>query len=161
MDRRFEAERNNSGKLSFETSSLCQHLGELESEEFKKDGLTLFDLALLLKISTPAAEFDRKVGKDVLKEAFNLVYDYMQAIVLSADLDWIYGNFLYAQAEQFDKNVDWYLANWKDDFSGYVNELMKIAVNEFENKKMLEGEEMNKLYNRLRDLVKQSKKRRE
>lgn len=161
MDRRFEAERNNSGKLSFETSSLSQHLGELESEEFKKDGLTLFDLALLLKISTPAAEFDRKVGKDVLKEAFNLVYDYMQAIVLSADLDWIYGNFLYAQAEQFDKNVDWYLANWKDDFSGYVNELMKIAVNEFENRKMLEGEEMNKLYNRLRDLVKQSKKRRE
>ena len=161
MDRRFEAERNNSGKLSFETSSLCRQLKELESAEFKKGGLTLFDLALLLKISTPSAEFDGKAGKDVLKEAFNFVYEYMKSIVLSADLDWIYGKFLYEQAEKFDTNVDWYLENWKDDFSGYVNELMKIAVNEFENRKMLEGEEMNKLYNQLRDLVKKSKKRRE
>ena len=78
MNKKFDMERNNAGKITFETSLLHKHLGKLKSEEFKKDGLTLFDLALLLKVSTPAAEFDKKVGKDIMKEALAFVYDYMK-----------------------------------------------------------------------------------
>ena len=97
MNKKFDTERNNAGKITFETSLLYKHLSKLKSEEFKRDGLTLFDLALLLKVSTPAAEFDKKVGKDIVKEALALVYDYMKTIVLGDDLDWVYGNFVFAQ----------------------------------------------------------------
>lgn len=161
MNKNFEAERNNSGKLTFDTSILYKRLKGLESEEFKKDGLSLFDLALLLKVSAPASEFDRKTGKDIIKEAFSLVYDYMQTIVLRDDIDWIYGNFLYDQVELFDKNVDWYLENWRDNFSGYVKDLMQIAVNEFENRNMKEGKKMCDLCDKLTDLIRSAKKRRE
>ena len=115
---------------------LYEYLKKLESEEFKKSGLSLFDLAMLLKVSSPAAEFDKKVGKDIMKEALAFVYDYMKTIVLGDDLDWVYGNFVYEQAMLFDKNVDWYYDNWKDNFSGYVDDLLQIAANDIENKKI-------------------------
>ena len=147
MNKKFDMERNNAGKITFETSILNKHLNKLKSEEFKKTGLSLFDLALLLKVSTPSAEFDKKVGKDILKEALAFVYDYMKTIILGDDLDWAYGNFVYAQAEMFEKNVDWYFENWKDSFSDYVDDLMQIAANELENKGI------DKLCEKLQDMI--------
>ncbi len=155
MNKKFDMERNNAGKITFETSLLHKHLGKLKSEEFKKDGLTLFDLALLLKVSTPAAEFDKKVGKDIMKEALAFVYDYMKTIVLGDDLDWVYGNFVYDQAEKFDKNVDWYFENWRDNFSDYVDDLMQIASNEIENKGL------NDLYEKIQTMIEDARVRRE
>lgn len=134
MDKKFNIERNNAGKVTFENSLFCKHLEKLRSDEFKKDGLTLFDLALLLKVSMPGADFDKKVGKDIMKEALALTYDYMKTIVLGDDLDWVYGNFIYAQMEKFDKNIDWYFENWRDNFSDYIDDLLQIASNEVENK---------------------------
>lgn len=155
MNKKFDMERNNAGKITFETSLLHKHLGKLKSEEFKKYGLTLFDLALLLKVSTPAAEFDKKVGKDIMKEALAFVYDYMKTIVLGDDLDWVYGNFVYDQAEKFDKNVDWYFENWRDNFSDYVDDLMQIASNEIENKGL------NDLYEKIQTMIEDARVRRE
>jgi len=59
---------------------------------------------LLLKVSTPAAEFDKKVGKDIMRESLQMIYEYMSTIVLGDDLDWIYGNFVFDQVKAFDKN---------------------------------------------------------
>ena len=155
MNKRFDMERNNAGKITFETSLLYRHLAKLKSDEFKKDGLTLFDLALLLKVSTPAAEFDKKVGKDIMKEALSFVYDYMKTIVLGDDLDWVYGNFVYEQAQLFDQNVDWYFENWKDNFSDYVDDLMQIASNEIENRGLSD------LYEKIQIMIEDSRMRRE
>lgn len=134
MDKKFTAEKNSAGKITIENSLLMKHIGKLKTDEFKKSGLTIFDLALLLKVSTPAAEFDKKVGKDIMRESLQMIYEYMSTIVLGDDLDWIYGNFVFDQVKAFDKNVDWYFANWRDDFSDYVDDLMQIAANELENK---------------------------
>ena len=155
MNKRFDMERNNAGKITFETSLLYRHLAKLKSDEFKKEGLTLFDLALLLKVSTPAAEFDKKVGKDIMKEALSFVYDYMKTIVLGDDLDWVYGNFVYEQAQLFDQNVDWYFENWKDNFSDYVDDLMQIASNEIENRGLSD------LYEKIQIMIEDSRMRRE
>ena len=155
MNKRFDMERNNAGKITFETSLLYRHLAKLKSDEFKKDGLTLFDLALLLKVSTPAAEFDKKVGKDIMKEALSFVYDYMKTIVLGDDLDWVYGSFVYEQAQLFDQNVDWYFENWKDNFSDYVDDLMQIASNEIENRGLSD------LYEKIQIMIEDSRMRRE
>ena len=155
MNKKFDTERNNAGKITFETSLLYKHLSKLKSEEFKRDGLTLFDLALLLKVSTPAAEFDKKVGKDIVKEALALVYDYMKTIVLGDDLDWVYGNFVFAQVEKFDKNIDWYFENWRDNFSDYVDDLMQIASNEIENRGL------DDLYEKIQTMIEDARTRRE
>ena len=155
MNKKFDTERNNAGKITFETSLLYKHLSKLKSEEFKRDGLTLFDLALLLKVSTPAAEFDKKVGKDIVKEALAFVYDYMKTIILGDDLDWVYGNFVFAQVEKFDKNIDWYFENWRDNFSDYVDDLMQIASNEIENRGL------DDLYEKIQTIIEDARTRRE
>lgn len=134
MDNRFETERNATGKISFETSNLKKQIEKLRCDEFKKDNLSIFDLALLLKVSTPAAEFDKQIGKAVMKEILQIVYDYMKTIILGDDLDREYGNFIYSQLLKFDANIDWYLSNWKDNFSDYIDDLMQIADNDIENK---------------------------
>ena len=155
MDKKFAAEKNSAGKVTLETSLLMKNLGKLKSDEFKKDHLSIFDLALLLKVSTPAAEFDKKVGKDIMKETLQMVYDYMETIVLGDDLDRVYGNFVFEQIQLFDNNVDWYFSNWKDNFSDYVDDLMQIAANELENK------EQNDLYEKMQAMIEAARERRE
>lgn len=142
-------------KITIENSLLMKHIGKLKTDEFKKSGLTIFDLALLLKVSTPAAEFDKKVGKDIMRESLQMIYEYMSTIVLGDDLDWIYGNFVFDQVKAFDKNVDWYFANWRDDFSDYVDDLMQIAANELENK------EQENLCEKMQELIENARERRE
>ena len=155
MDKKFTAEKNSAGKITIENSLLMKHIGKLKTDEFKKSGLTIFDLALLLKVSTPAAEFDKKVGKDIMRESLQMIYEYMSTIVLGDDLDWIYGNFVFDQVKAFDKNVDWYFANWRDDFSDYVDDRMQIAANELENK------EQENLCEKMQELIENARERRE
>ena len=134
MDNKFDKEKNNTGKVNFESSMLKKQVDKMRSEEFKKDQLTIFDIALLLKVSTPAADFDKKVGKDIMKELLQTIYDYMSTIILGDDLDRVYGEFVFEQLQKFDANIEWYLANWKDNFSDYIDDLMQIACNDIENK---------------------------
>ena len=105
---------------------------------------------MLLKVSTPAAEFDKKVGKDIMRESLQMIYEYMSTIVLGDDLDWIYGNFVFDQVKAFDKNVD-----WRDDFSDYVDDLMQIAANELENK------EQENLCEKMQELIENARERAE
>lgn len=134
MDNKFETERNSTGKISFAESMLKKYVDKLKCDEFKKDELSIFDVALLLKVSTPAAEFDKRVGKDIMKEILQIVYDYMKTIILGDDLDRAYGTYVYEQLAKFDANIPWYLENWKDNFSDYIDDLMQIAANDIENR---------------------------
>lgn len=122
--------------------------------EYGKDGLSIFDVALLLKVSTPSAEFDKTVGKGIMREILTLIYEYAQTMVLEADLDRIYGKFVLEQFEMFDKNIDWYMDNWKDNFSDYINDLMRIAVSDIERKKLTD------IYEEMRKIMKESSKKR-
>lgn len=155
MNNKFENERNNAGKINFADSMLKKQLDKLKCDEYKKEALTIFDLAMLLKVSTPAAEFDKKVGKEVMKETLRLIYEYMSTIVLGDDLDRMYGEFVLEQVKKFDANVNWYLANWKDNFSDYVDDLMQIADNDVENKELYE------IHEQIQEIIEASVKTRE
>lgn len=54
----------------------------------------------------------------------------------------------------FDKNIDWYMDNWKDNFSDYINDLMRIAVSDIERKKLTD------IYEKMRKIMKESSKKR-
>ena len=90
-----------------------------------------------------------------MKEALALVYDYMKTIVLGDDLDWVFGNFIYDQAVMFNKNIDWYFENWRDNFSDYVDDLMQIASNEIENRGL------DDLYEKIQTMIEDARTRRE
>ena len=155
LDNKFDAERNGSGKVSFEQSMLKKQLDKLKTDEYKKDGLSIFDIALLLKVSTPAADFDKKLGKDVMKEILQTVYDYMKNIILGDDLNRAYATVIYEQLVKFDANLDWYMENWKDNFSDYIDDLMQIAANDIENK------DIDDIFEKIQDLIDASIARRE
>lgn len=80
MKEKFADERNSSGKLDFEHSYLRRQINELASIEYGKAGLSIFDVALLLKVSTPSAEFDKTVGKGIMREILTLIYEYAQTM---------------------------------------------------------------------------------
>ncbi len=141
MKNRFIKERNTEGKILLERSRLMECLNKLHSEELRqKNGvdmqLSLFDLAMLLKVSTPSAEFDKTVGKNVMREALRFVYEYLGTIVLGDDLDLVYCRLIRDQFKLFDKNISWYMENYTDNFSDYVDDLIRIGINEVDNKEM-------------------------
>lgn len=133
-NRIFEKEINGSAKVTFETSKLKARLDTLSSREFSKDSLTLFDLATLLKVSTPAANFDKNLGSDIMRVMLDVVYDYMKSMTLDNDLDRLYGRFIVDQYKKFDANIDWYLENWKDNFSEYIDDMIRVATESLEDR---------------------------
>ncbi len=133
-ERIFEKEINGATKVSFATSKLKTRLDALETKEYNKDNLTLFDLATLLKVSTPSANFDKNLGADIMKVMLDVVYDYMKTMTLSNDVDLLYGRFIVEQYKKFDANIDWYLENWKDNFSEYIDDMIRVATESLEDK---------------------------
>ncbi|MBQ4560861.1 MAG: hypothetical protein IJA55_00845 [Clostridia bacterium] len=130
----FEKEINGTGKVSFETSKMKSRLDTLTLGEFKKSDVTLFDLATLLKVSTPSANFDKNLGADIMKVMLDSVYEYMKLMTLENELDNVYGNFVVDQYKKFDVNIDWYLDNWKDNFSEYIDDMIRVASESLEDR---------------------------
>ena len=133
-NRIFDKEINGATRVTFATSKMMNRLETLSSREFNKDGLTLFDLATLLKVSTPSANFDKNLGADIMKVMLDVVYEYMKSMTLSNDLDMLYGRFVVDQYKQFDQNIDWYLENWKDNFSEYIDDMIRVATESLEDR---------------------------
>ena len=132
----FTKEINGSSKISFDESKIKKQLDELEVKEFKKDGITLFDLATLLKISFPSADFDKNIGTDIMKVMLETVYEYMEHMTLPDELDNEFGKFVYEQYIKFDINIDWYLHNWNDNFSEYIDDLIRVAEEVLEDREI-------------------------
>ena len=85
-NRIFEKEINGSAKVTFATSKLMTRLDAMASREFGKDNLSLFDLATLLKVSTPSANFDKNLGADIMKVMLDVVYEYISNLLVQANI---------------------------------------------------------------------------
>lgn len=134
VGRIFDKELNGSTKVSFATSKLLNRLDAMASKEFNKDALTLFDMATLLKVSTPSANFDKDLGAEIMRVMLDVVYDYMKSMTITSELDLLYGRFIVDQYKKFDANIDWYLANWKDNFSEYIDDMIRVATESLEDR---------------------------
>ncbi len=132
--RLIDKELNGTSKVTFETSRFKHSLDSLEIREFKKSGITLFDLATLLKVSTPSADFDKNIGTDIMRVMLDSVYGYMNRMTPGNELDTEYGRFIHEQYLKFDENIDWYLANWNDNFSEYIDDMIRVACETLEDK---------------------------
>ncbi len=87
-----------------------------------------------------------------MREILTLIYEYAQTMVLVHLRN--FWKFVLEQFEMFDKNIDWYMDNWKDNFSDYINDLMRIAVSDIERKKLTD------IYEKMRKIMKESSKKR-
>ena len=133
-EKAFAKETVESNRVTFATSELKKKLEELAAPEFDKRDLSLFDLAMLLKVSSPAAEFDKEVGIEIMRTMLDTVYEYMGSITPAADLDSLYADFVLKQYYAFDKNIGWYESKWKDNYSEYLDDLIRVAVEDLELK---------------------------
>lgn len=135
-ERMFTKEISGAAKVDFATSKLKKQMDVLEVKEFAKKDITLFDLATLLKVSTPSADFDKNIGADIMKVMLDVLYEYMSHMVPANELDNAFGKVVYDQYIKFDQNIDWYLANWSDNFSEYIDDMIRVASESLEDKEL-------------------------
>lgn len=145
-ERMFSREISGAAKMSFSGSLLNEYINKIKLNEFGKKGLTLFDLATLLKVSTPAASFEDGKGVTIMRVMFETVYEYMSSMTMETELANEFGRFVYDQYMKFRDNISWYRENWKDNFSGFIDDMI-INITE-----MLEDLELYKLVKEIRDL---------
>ncbi|MBQ2827806.1 MAG: hypothetical protein IJF20_01040 [Clostridia bacterium] len=135
-ERVFDKEISGAGKITFETSKLKKFLDVLEVREFDKKDITIFDLATLLKVSTPSANFDKNLGADIMKVMLDVIYDYMKRMTLPNELNNQYGKLVLEQYKKFDANIDWYLEKWHDNFSEYIDDMIRVASETLEEREL-------------------------
>lgn len=153
-DRIFKRETSGASKISFENSKLKKQLDGLQVKEFNKKDITIFDLATLLKVSTPSAAFNKDTGADIMQVMLDVVYDYMKTMTIPNELARSFGEFIFSQYVQFDTNIDWYLSNWSDNFSEYIDDMIRVAT------EMLEDLEMDELCDKIKEHRKEALERR-
>jgi hypothetical protein len=136
----------NEGKTAdFNSSKLKTELNELVIDEYKKDNVSLFDLATILKVSTPSAAFDKNLGADIMRVMLDTFYEYMKNVTVESELNNVFGKFVKEQYEIFESNMNWYYTGWKDNFSEYISDMIRVAVETLEDKEMVSiGEEIKK-----------------
>ena len=132
--------------MSFSGSMLNEYISKIKLNEFNKKGLTLFDLATLLKVSTPAASFEDNKGVAIMRVMFETVYEYMASMTMETELANEFGKFVFDQYMKFNQNISWYRENWKDNFSGFIDDMI-INITE-----MLEDLELYRLVKEIRDI---------
>lgn len=133
-EERMNKELNRTCNLKFESSELMLRLnaftieGADTSEEDKpKDAeeCTLFDMAVLLKQSTPPSEFRTEVGCDMLVSMFRAMLDYIKRITAPMEVPNVFGDFVNKQYEKFKANSSRYA---RFGFNHYFWELIRSVV---------------------------------
>ncbi len=125
--KKFYKEKNGNGKLVFENSILKKGIDKLGNDEFERKNMSIFEIPLLLKISTPATDFEKQTGIDVMKEILNTIFDYMKSFMVGGDLDTLFGDIVIEQALLFQTHINWYIDNYADNFSDYIDDLLNVA----------------------------------
>ena len=135
VERRLSKERSGSGKISFDKSFLKSRIDLLECPEFEgiKD-LSIFDLCALLKVSTPAADFDNKTGLDILKVVLGLIFDYIRGIVPDSEADLVFGKYVVEQYDRFMANFAWYRANHDESVFEFIDDIASAIADDLDDK---------------------------
>ena len=154
-EERMNKELNRTCNLKFESSELMQILNALTipgagtSDEDKPKGAdtsdedkpkdaedcTLFDLAVLLKQSTPPSEFRTEVGCDMLVSMFRAMLDYIKRITAPMEVPIVFGDFVNKQYEKFKVNSSRYA---RFGFNHYFWELIRSVVDLLQSEEFAE-----------------------
>lgn len=138
-DRIFLKEQNASDKVTAENSELFKGIDGLKSKQYKKDNLSIFDLPALLKIDTPAADFDKDVCIDAMRVVLHTIYDRLKSLVAESEVDYTFGKFIVQQYKKFNENLSWYYKNYgNDNFSGFSQDIVKVAIDLLDDMELTE-----------------------
>jgi hypothetical protein len=69
-----------------------------------------------------------------MKVMLDEVYDYIANFVSGEEQDNIFGKFVFEQYIKFDANIDWYFETWRDTFSDYIDDMIRVAIESLEDK---------------------------
>ncbi len=139
-EEKINKELNRTCNLKFENSALKHALDELKLREEgirDKDGnqndgfdyreLTLIDLAVILKQSTPPSDFRAEVGCDLLVSMFRAILDYIKRMAAPMEVPNEFGAFVKAQYEQFRDHCNRYNSfGFRDYFWALIRSIIDM-----------------------------------
>lgn len=139
-EKRLQKERFSREPVKFSTGLMKTKLDNLFIDEYNKEVSTLFDIAMFMRVSSPAAVFDNELGEDMLRVFFAVYYNYIKSISAKNEVDEVYATFIIEQYEAFSKNLPWYTSQW-DNLETYINSILNIAIDDLESKELDEAAE--------------------
>ncbi len=150
----YEKEILLSKKTSFADSRFKTHLDKLRIQEFSDNQLSIFDLILLLKLSSPEKEFEDTQGMDFIQLIFEDVYEYIKTIESADAVDDVFAKFILEQYHVLRNNFDWYEEKWDASIITYSESLVELAIHHLVdmdlNKEADEIKKYNMEYNQIR-----------
>lgn len=123
--------REKDQKILFEDSCLKKNLSNFMLKEFDENQKSIFDLAMLLKVSTPTIDFVEEEGLEFMRTALDVIYDYMADCCPEEKLLNEYGDFIFEQYKIFCQNTSWYVDNWKDNIGTFRDDILDITISRF------------------------------
>lgn len=137
-EEKINKELNRACNLKFANSYLNKALSELHLKEdgsrtedgvledgFDYEGLTIIELPIVLKQSTPPSEFRSEVGTDMVVSMFRTMLDYIKRMTSPMEVPDEFGRFVRNQYEQFKVNFSRYKAF---EFTEYYWSLIRAIV---------------------------------
>ena len=125
-------------KISFDRTLLKTRLEKFKLVEFSGNIQSVFDLAMLLKVSTPAEDFYEEEGKEFVRAILDIIYEYMAQFCTKQKLNYDFAAFIIEQYHAFIKNYSWYETECMDNIDSFKADTLNITISRLRKLGMLE-----------------------
>ena len=96
--------------------------------EFSGNIQSVFDLAMLLKISTPSEDFFEEDGKEFVRAILDMIYEYMEQFCPKQKLNYDYAEFIISQYRRFVENYSWYEEHCMENIDSFKADALNITI---------------------------------
>ncbi len=136
-----------SRKVNFYTSRLKMHFDKLRVQEFADHQISLFDLVLFLKLSSPERDFEDKQGMAFIQLIFEEVHQYIKTLESEDEADVIFAKFILEQYHILRNNYTWYKEKWGVSIITYSESLVELAIHQLVDMDLIKEADEIREYN--------------
>ena len=115
-------------KIDFSRTLLKTRLEKFKLVEFSGNIQSVFDLAMLLKISTPSEDFFEEDGKEFVRAILDMIYEYMEQFCPKQKLNYDYAEFIISQYRRFVENYSWYEEHCMENIDSFKADALNITI---------------------------------
>lgn len=134
-----EIKREKLKKVNFENTLLKTRIEKFKLVEFSGNIQSLFDIAILLKVSTPSEDFYVEDGKEFVRAELDMIYDYMEQFCTKQTLNREYAAFIISQYNRFKENYGWYEESCTDSIDAFKADILNITISRLKKLDMMEA----------------------
>ena len=124
----FEKEHLSTGQLTVENCRMKKKLSEFRLTQYSDRIMSIFDIPMMVRVTTPSANFDDRSGKEVMRVFYEVIYDYLKGFCPESELNYRYADFIMEQYLVYKENLSWYLENYADAIGSFADSLLETAI---------------------------------